>query len=411
MWPCQFPVLEKIEADNVSVQRERLNMVTKRRFEDDSDDVATFTGTPVPTDFTKVGHDDVGMDADGGEGVDELGRTKREHDLAPGSHARRMRREDRKKRRMRITGPGSGADADAAEDGYETDDMLLPADAADLISARGAISQELSALFADVQAAEFRDPLLGVRPRFQSWMAAYPDEYANAFGGLAMVGVWEFWARAELAFWNPFGVSELATDASGSGATSKSLDQWSWHQALSEFQHAEQGEEDTVAHMVATVVLPRLRKLAVEAFDPFSSRATARALEAVEEITYCLDPSHPRFEVSEQAPSLANSSCCWGCDLTLACTLPSPRSAVPGNELHRAVSARCLPAALADRASAERGTAALVVRRHGRNRRSPAIPAALPEAVDEWPPLAQVCQGHPAPCWTGVRGSGLRHGQ
>lgn len=297
----QFPVLEKIEDDNLAVQKERLAMITKRGFEDDSDAVAAFTGAPIPVDLTKLGQEPNGIavDLDGDEEVDEMGRSRREHtdSLAPDSYSRRTRRSEREKRRLRIHGVPADGQLDVL--GYETDDSLLPSDSADLSSASGALSSDLSALFADVQSPEFRDPSLGVRPRFEGWKAAYGEEYANAFGGLAMVGVWEFWARAELADWNPFAVEELK-------APKKSLDEYDWHVAMVDFQHKREQEgevDDTLQGIVATVVIPRLRKLAVEAYDPFSSRATTRALSVVEEITYCLDPSHPRFEVRSPRPS------------------------------------------------------------------------------------------------------------
>ena len=57
-------------------------------------------------------------------------------------------------------------------------------------------------------------------------------------------------------------------------------------------------EDDNVVNTaVATVILPRLRKLALEAYDPFSRSMTSRALHFVEEISYCLETSNQRFQV------------------------------------------------------------------------------------------------------------------
>ena len=274
-------------------------MITKRRFEDDSDDVAAFTGLPIPLTFETSADQQNGMDVDKGDDeaeVDEMGRSRRENNLEPNSYARRTRREERKKR--------CPSTSDSMEEGYETADGLLASDSQDLLAAKEAMSTDLTGLFADVQAEEFREPSLGIRPKFEDWKHRYGEEYGNAFGGLAMVGVWEFWARCELATWNPFGITELQ-------APPPSLDAYKWHQALSAFQHARAesagakgedqatvDEDDVVNGMVTTVVIPRLRKLAVEAFDPFSSKAASRALAVVEELTYCFDMNHPRFEVS-----------------------------------------------------------------------------------------------------------------
>lgn len=58
-------------------------------------------------------------------------------------------------------------------------------------------------------------------------------------------------------------------------------------------------EDDNVVNAaVATVILPRLRKLAVEAYDPFSRSMTGKALHVVEEISYCLETTNQRFQVS-----------------------------------------------------------------------------------------------------------------
>ena len=43
-----------LSRDSLSVHRERADMVAKRRFEDDSDDVALFTGAEVVMDFAKA---------------------------------------------------------------------------------------------------------------------------------------------------------------------------------------------------------------------------------------------------------------------------------------------------------------------------------------------------------------------
>ena len=302
---AKFPELEKVERDNAGVQRERAQLVSRRRMEDDSDDVAAFTGAEVP--LGPKGREDEGMEVDENEPaaeVDDFGRAKRESDVAPRSYARQTRRQDRKKRRV------TGMVPSDREDGYATDDALLPSDAQDLAAAQEAMAADLAGLFSDVQSDEFTDPSLGVRPRFEEWKHRYGEEYGNAFGGLAMVGVWEFWARCELATWNPFAIPELHT------RPSSSLDSYTWHQALTAFQHAREQslgpdgqpahldpEDDALNGMMNTVVVPRLRQLAVEGYDPYSARATSAALQVVEEISYCLDTGSARFEVG--CPALA----------------------------------------------------------------------------------------------------------
>jgi hypothetical protein len=51
--------------------------------------------------------------------------------------------------------------------------------------------------------------------------------------------------------------------------------------------------------LVTSVVIPRLEKLAKETYDPLSRRQTTRALGLVDEVSYCVEKSSPKFEVSE----------------------------------------------------------------------------------------------------------------
>jgi hypothetical protein len=65
----------------------------------------------------------------------------------------------------------------------------------------------VQALSSDVKAEDFRDPELGLAVRFGGWRKQYEDEYSNAYGGLAMVQGWEYWARQEMVGWEPSRVS------------------------------------------------------------------------------------------------------------------------------------------------------------------------------------------------------------
>lgn len=92
-----------------------------------------------------------------------------------------------------------------------------------------------------------------------------------------------------------------------------SLDAYTWHASLTAYQEEAEaldiaagtnglappsGEDDSVVNAaVATIILPRLRKLAAEAYDPFSRSMTSKALHVVEEISYCLETSNQRFQV------------------------------------------------------------------------------------------------------------------
>ncbi|GAA6048331.1 hypothetical protein JCM3770_000953 [Rhodotorula araucariae] len=291
----KFPQLEKIEAEYLGIQRERYNIVSRRRYADDADDVALFTGAALPSVYRPLPPADapateasVLPDADGEE----------PQDVAPRSSARSGRREARAARHgSRAARPSAYPDA-LDSPGYASDDALPSEDLADLSAALAAQQAALAGLFADVKAADFRDPNLGIRRRFEEWREKFAEEYEMTFAGLSLVQVWEFWARVEMAAWNPFEIDELPRTVSD-------LSAYQWHQNLSSYGHREGANDDedkpdesteVVNALVTSVVIPRLEKLARAAYDPFSSRQTAAALRVVDEVSYCVETNSPKFE-------------------------------------------------------------------------------------------------------------------
>ncbi|KAI5481193.1 GC-rich sequence DNA-binding factor [Pseudohyphozyma bogoriensis] len=268
----KFPALLDIEKTNLSIQKERYTIISKRRYEDDSDDVSLFTGSSVPTAYPTP-PDPSAEDAPA---------------LAPKSGHRESRRLARTER--------IAARPKAEEDeSLFTDSELSAGENADLSAAAEGMREALVGIFADVKADEFRDPELGVKKKFEEWRQLWPDEYGNAFGGLAMVGVWEFWARVEMSLWNPFDTPGLTKPPPG-------LDSYQWHRSLSSFAHSDiEGEENDEAEtvvnaLVTTVVVPRLEVFAKEVYDPLSRRETAKALSAIDEVSYSVERASPRFE-------------------------------------------------------------------------------------------------------------------
>lgn len=162
--------------------KERHEMYTKRRNGDDTDDLALCFGA-APS-------------KDAGE-VDEMGRSARD-DSGAYSAVRRYRREDRAARRRR---------RQAGEEGYSTDSSLGEGDQQDYQEAQDALQKRVAALSSDVKAEDFRDPRKGLAKKFGAWRDRGDDDYSNAFGGLAMVQGWEYWARQEMIGWEPGRVS------------------------------------------------------------------------------------------------------------------------------------------------------------------------------------------------------------
>jgi GC-rich sequence DNA-binding factor len=95
----------------------------------------------------------------------------------------------------------------AAEEGFSTDSSLSSDQEDDFQLAITKLKEKAEGVLSDVRAGEFRDPSQGLGKWFGEWKEKYEDIYVGAWGGLGLVGAWEFWARLEIVGWNPFQVS------------------------------------------------------------------------------------------------------------------------------------------------------------------------------------------------------------
>ncbi|GAA6017197.1 hypothetical protein JCM10207_002568 [Rhodosporidiobolus poonsookiae] len=289
----KFPTLESLESRYLSLLTERYTLIASRRFRDASDDVALFTGQAVTVRFPPRPYIE-----DRAERMDEDGADDAEEDreeLAPRSQAREKRRAARE---GRLAASSASAPAPIA------DDALLASDSSDLRLSLTDLSTSLASVFSDVRAPAFRDPALGIRQKFEQWRERYREEYEMTFAGLGMVQVWEFWARVELlgGGWNALEIDELPSSPAD-------LSSYAWHRALSSYGHApsssspppddtEGADESTelVNALVTSVVIPRLAAIAKAGYDPYSAKQTMGALRWVEEVSYCVERSSPKFE-------------------------------------------------------------------------------------------------------------------
>ena len=145
----------------------------------------------------------LGKETDDTEDDAELKRIRNEMLLEPRSAIRETRRVERT---MRFSKSQSRLKT-TADDGFSTDDDLVAEDYEDMLLASTRVQESTTKLFSDVKAEEFKDPELGILPKFKEWRALHEEEYSKSYGGLVMCNVWEFWARVEMALWNPFAVS------------------------------------------------------------------------------------------------------------------------------------------------------------------------------------------------------------
>jgi GC-rich sequence DNA-binding factor len=163
-------------------------MINKRRIADDEDDLSLVFGTPPTPQSQRA------------EETDELGRAM---PAANSPAIRRDRMSARSKRRMLRR---ASQNRQELEEGFSTDSSLPPSDASDFDVAVEKLLEKRRDILADVRAKDFKDPSAGLSKWFGEWREQFGDSYTGAWGGLGMVGAWEFWTRLEVVGWNPLEV-------------------------------------------------------------------------------------------------------------------------------------------------------------------------------------------------------------
>lgn len=179
-------MLEKLEEERLSLLRERYDLRRQRRQAEDNDDLSWLFG-PLPQP----------PNSDPQE-IDELGRDVPRPTFPVLRHERRMARLERRRTRLERQKVEEG------EEGYSTDSSLAPHDQQAYSLAMESLASRKKEVLADVRAEEFRDPGKG---RWSAWREKYADSYINAWGGLGVVSVWEFWVRLEVVRWDCIEVS------------------------------------------------------------------------------------------------------------------------------------------------------------------------------------------------------------
>lgn len=190
----QYPLLETVENEHISLMKERREMIKQRRRAEDEDDFSIFLGSfPVPPEA---------------EELDELGRLVPHPNSFVAKRERKSARVARRARRRQRALPNSMHN----EEGWSTDSTLPPSDATDYEVATEKMLAKKDQILEDVKAEDFRNPNIGIGKWFDEWRRRYEVSYTQAYGGLGLVGAWEFWIRLEMAGWNPLEVRHFAQE-------------------------------------------------------------------------------------------------------------------------------------------------------------------------------------------------------
>lgn len=278
---CQFPQVEKLEDEHESILKERSDMISQRRRADDEDDLSVILGS-LPSSPPDEERDEMGRVA----ARVNTAVTRRDR-LAARANRRLLRRATNQK--------------EAEEEGYSTDSALPPSENADLSTAFDRLSNSARAILSDVRAEEFKDPDVGLAKWFGDWRDKYGDIYTGAWGGLGLVGAWEFWVRLEIIGWDPIG------DHNGSIRT---MDGFHWYEALYNYsrprvQGGDDDDEpelgpdgDLVSAMISTAIIPRLCKMIESgAFDAYSAKSVRRIVDLAEQVEASVERSNQKFQV------------------------------------------------------------------------------------------------------------------
>ncbi|KIJ62603.1 hypothetical protein HYDPIDRAFT_30203 [Hydnomerulius pinastri MD-312] len=277
----KFPKLERLEDEHISILKERAEMIAQRRTADDEDDLSVVFGSiPVTS-------------SSGAEELDELGR------VVPKANPTALRKERRAARSSRRSHRHAGkslSETGTREEGYSTDSSLPSSDALDYRSALERIIADGKDILSDVHAAEFWDPNRGLAKWFGEWRERYGDSYTGAWGGLGLVGAWEFWVRLEILGWNPV-------------ESKNNLDEFSWYSSLYNYSRPHNGEGDAdepelgpdgdlVSAMISTAVIPRFcRMLEAGTFDPYSATDVRRMIDLAEQVEASVGPDNHKFQM------------------------------------------------------------------------------------------------------------------
>lgn len=264
---AKYPALEKLEEEHLSLLKERAEMITKRRTDDNEDDLVLIFGVP--------------LDLQNQEAVtDELGRGLPSNSK-PQSAVRKERRQARTQRHT----------SSSMEEGYATDAALSAGDAADFQQAMTSLKEKVDTeLLEDVKAKAYRDPRHGIAVWFREWKEKWPDVYMNAFGGMALVQCWEYWARMEQLRWLPFDHTPR-------------LEEFKWYSQLHDYAHPEMEEDEEVRPedelpiiMCSNMLIPRLNAIiAGGAFDAYSKPHVLRAIDLAEQVEASLGRENIRY--------------------------------------------------------------------------------------------------------------------
>ncbi|GES75458.1 GCFC-domain-containing protein [Rhizophagus clarus] len=259
----KFPILEKLEKDYQEVLIEKSRLIMQRIMEDDSDDIVLFSTNEI-VDVDKTVQE---------QEIDEFGRVKKTH---------------------------------LEEEGFSTDEELSKGDEKEIAKKIDEISYHHTNLFEDVT-EEFKSIAL-VKSKFMSWKIEFNDDYTKAYGGLSLSGVFEFYIRYEIMFWNTL-----------------KIDRMEWYRVISEYSIPESntGQISTdddftiLSKVLEKIILPRIAYRKSQKFQDVINAVSKRlqnvviSLESIPENIFIPILLSDSNKIGNQIGSIAQDRYFW----------------------------------------------------------------------------------------------------
>ncbi|KAI9489329.1 nineteen complex-related protein 2-domain-containing protein [Zychaea mexicana] len=270
---AKFPELEALEKQAHDIIATKHDVVTKRRWQDDMDDLREFAKVPEQPSEAEAEAEEEEQQQQ--SEVDEFGRVRDLRDSASAQQRRRIERQQRIAQHedlISIQQQGLWSDDELAEDWEARRDQKLDVIQNDNIPA---ILEDVSDEFGSIEM---------IKSKFEAWKTNFYEDYTKAFGSLSLPGAFEFYVRCELATWNPF-------------TEPVDFDTMRWHSVLSQYGITDEHEDadtELLNKVVEKVLIKKIKSL-LDTLNVASMKEMRYAAQAVEQVSYYVEKHERPF--------------------------------------------------------------------------------------------------------------------
>lgn len=249
---AKFPELEALEKEAHDLIAAKHDIIRKRRWEDDMDDLHEFADVPEKMD------------------EDERVQYQRE-----GFQRRKEERQQRIAERQDLmdVDPADAMQEQGlwSDDELEQDWSVQHEEKLDDIQ-----DNKVPAMLEDV--GEEFESLEAVKSKFEAWKTRFYDDYNKAFGSLSLPGAFEFFVRCELVSWDPF-------------SESTEFESMRWHTILSQYgitDHGDDADAELLSKIVEKVLIKKVKSM-LDTLNIASTKEMRYAAQVVEQISYYVE--------------------------------------------------------------------------------------------------------------------------